>query len=323
MARYGKIETGFWHSPKIRRLSQEARYLMLYLLSSPHGNALGCFVLHEGYIAADLGWAPDAVAHSVEEVVNKGLVERDGDTSLTRILGWWGHNSIENANVAKHVAKEIAALPACEVKNHLIEAVLTLTDLHPVVMQTLSERLGKPFRNRSEAVSPQSAERFRNQEPNLTLPNPTDSVALAIASGPALKVEKSNKRGTRIAADWRASDRDREFARSLGFSDPEIDKVCAGFLDYWTAKAGPNGVKVDWSATWRVWMRKEAENATRKPMRLASTVGHSIDWDRAVADYRASRGSRWAHRQYGPEPGYSGCRAPVAILQKHGFAGPE
>ena len=117
MARYGKIETGFWHSPKIRRLSQDAKYLMLYLLSCPHGNAIGCFVLHDGYIGADLGWSPDAVSRCIHELIEKGLVERDDEASLLRIIGWWGHNGIENPNVAKHVVKEIAALPPCAVKS--------------------------------------------------------------------------------------------------------------------------------------------------------------------------------------------------------------
>src|SRR6185437_7416304 len=60
MTRYGKVETGFWHSKKIRRLSQNATFLMLYLLSCPHSNAVGCFVLLDGYVAADVRWSPEA-----------------------------------------------------------------------------------------------------------------------------------------------------------------------------------------------------------------------------------------------------------------------
>jgi hypothetical protein len=151
VARYGKIETAFWHSPKTRRLSQDARYLMLYLLSCPHGNAVGCFVLHDGYIAADLNWSIETVGRCIGELIEKRLIERDAETSLMRILGWWGHNTIENGNVAKHVVKEIAALPACLVKNNLIDAGLGMIGLHPSVMQTLSKGLGKTVPERSQA----------------------------------------------------------------------------------------------------------------------------------------------------------------------------
>ena len=45
----------------------------------------------------------------------------------------------------------------------------------------------------------------------------------------------------------------------------------------------------------------------------------SIDWDRVVENYRDSNASRWPYRQLGPEPGYSGCRAPSAVLEKYGY----
>lgn len=314
MARYGKIESGFWNSPKIRRLSQEARYLMLYLLSCPQGNAIGCFVLRDGYIGADLGWPADVVGRGVQELIDKGLVERDDETSLLRILGWWGHNGIENANVAKHVVKEIAALPACRVKDNLVDAVFSLTDLHPTAMQTLSEQLGKPFGNGLETVSEPS----RNQEPSVTLPNSSYSSAPAVAGAPAAKVEKPKReRGMRINPDWRPSEQDRQFARELGFTDAEIDRIYPRFVDYWIAKAGVNGAKRDWSATWRNWIRNEQVKA--RPTVAAKPQPKSVDWDRCVADYCASKGSRWAHQQLGPEPGYRGCQAPPEILQKHGY----
>lgn len=320
MARYGKIETGFWHSKKIRRLSQDAKYLMLYVLSCPHGNAVGCFVLLDGYIAADLGWTPEAASRCVEELIEKDLIERDEDTSLLRIVGWWGHNQIENANVAKHVAKEIAALPACKVKNNLVDALFSLTGLHPSVVQTLSERLGKPFRSGFETVLEPLAEPSRNQEPNITLPNTSEPSAPAIAGAPPTDTSKPKKeRGTTIDPNWRPNETDRQFARERGFTEAEINRIYPAFVDYWVGKAGANAAKRDWSATWRNWMRNESKQGKDRPVIAAATAAH-IDWDRYVADYSASQGSRWSHRKLGPAPGYNGCRAPLPILAKYGFA---
>ena len=166
MSRYGKIESGFWHNPKVRGLSEEAKFLLLYLLSCPHGNAAGCFVLPDGYVAADLSWPIETVSERFAELFGKGLAERDEGSFLLRIIGWWGHNNIENANVAKHVAKEIQSLPNCPVKQRLIDHLLTLETIHQTVRQTLSERLGKPV---------------RNQEHNPTQPEPNKKSAGARA----------------------------------------------------------------------------------------------------------------------------------------------
>ena len=50
MRLYGRIETSFWQNEKVQRLSDGGRMLYLYLLTCPHGNSVGCFVLHDGYI---------------------------------------------------------------------------------------------------------------------------------------------------------------------------------------------------------------------------------------------------------------------------------
>ena len=49
---YGRIEETFWHDPKIRALSEDGRNLMLYLLTCPRKNRLGCFALDPFYAAA-------------------------------------------------------------------------------------------------------------------------------------------------------------------------------------------------------------------------------------------------------------------------------
>lgn len=56
----------------------------------------------------------------------------------------------------------------------------------------------------------------------------------------------------------------REDAVDIGVSDPE--RVFAKFADYWRAKPGAAGVKLDWQATWRNWCRSEVErNGKRAP----------------------------------------------------------
>lgn len=115
MRAYGKIETGIWNSRKVRGLSDQGKLLFTYIVACPHGNSLGCFVLHAGYITADLEWDSKRVSKHLSELVSAGLIEMDSRTSLIRIIGWWGHNTIENPKVAIAAANTLALLPRCAV----------------------------------------------------------------------------------------------------------------------------------------------------------------------------------------------------------------
>lgn len=144
MRAYGKIESGFWHNSKVRPLTEGAKLLLLYIYSCQHGNSLGCFVLPDGYISADLEWSSERVSKHVSELVSKGFIERDNNTNLTKILGWFGHNTIENENVAKAAIKTIKSLPNCIVKNSLIN---DLNELGNKFLNKFANELGNEFLN--------------------------------------------------------------------------------------------------------------------------------------------------------------------------------
>ncbi len=68
-----------------------------------------------------------------------------------------------------------------------------------------------------------------------------------------------SKRGTRLAADWKPDDVYANAALALGLSADRLDPVAAHFRDYWISKPGKDGVKLDWLATWRNWIRREVD----------------------------------------------------------------
>lgn len=75
---------------------------------------------------------------------------------------------------------------------------------------------------------------------------------------PELKKEKttsSPKKGTRLDPLWRLSPNDLAFAREQGMTDEEIKREADQFRDFWIAKPGAGGCKLDWPATWRTWCR--------------------------------------------------------------------
>lgn len=78
----------------------------------------------------------------------------------------------------------------------------------------------------------------------------------------ALRGEKPpSTKGTRLPADWQLPKAWGEWALAEvpRWSADQVRKVGETFGDYWRAKAGKDAVKADWMATWRNWVRREAE----------------------------------------------------------------
>lgn len=95
-------------------------------------------------------------------------------------------------------------------------------------------------------------------------PTTTEAETETETDKPSLR-SGARKRATRIGDDWKPSSEDQEFAKGLGLKDAEIDRQAARFLDFWKSKPGQGGTKLDWPATWRNWIRTEAEKLGRSP----------------------------------------------------------
>ena len=74
---------------------------------------------------------------------------------------------------------------------------------------------------------------------------------------PPLPESLRRTRGTRLALDSLPNDW-RQFCEA---ERPEVDpeRTWAIFQDHWRGKAGQAGVKLDWLATWRNWVRREGK----------------------------------------------------------------
>ena len=70
------------------------------------------------------------------------------------------------------------------------------------------------------------------------------------------KKSRSATRGSRLPADWKPN---AELAKWSKAERPDLNlrKVLEEFRDYWTSVAGSKGVKLNWDATWRNWVRSQ------------------------------------------------------------------
>ena len=77
------------------------------------------------------------------------------------------------------------------------------------------------------------------------------------------------KRAARLPAGFIPDEASR--AKILSdFPDIDLRLEHDKFVDYWTAKPGKDGVKLDWDATWRNWMRKAGQDLGRRRPQTAT-----------------------------------------------------
>lgn len=183
MARsFGKIETGFWQNQKIRALSERSRFLLAYLFACPHGNSIGCFKLPLGYAQEDLAWPADVLRQHLGEVVRHRLADYDEATSIVRIVGWFGHNTIENENVAKAAIKAVNLLPSGRLRNDTIEALKALgndfINKFANLIETRSERVTELVPTPEPEPEPSQAKPEKGEVADATLPAKAPVVAI-------------------------------------------------------------------------------------------------------------------------------------------------
>lgn len=154
MARdYGRVSTGFWNHPKIRKVSDRAKLLANYLMTGPHSNSVGAYLLPDAYVADDLGWSGEAVSKAFAELFEIGFAARFEDGRHVVVCDFLEWNPIENPNVAKGAMKQLDLLPD-----------------DTALFSTFNglERYREHFKDGWETLS----KRFRNMEPNRTEPEP-------------------------------------------------------------------------------------------------------------------------------------------------------
>lgn len=76
------------------------------------------------------------------------------------------------------------------------------------------------------------------------------------------------RRGTRIPEPFMLTHEMREWA-AVEVPTVDADASTRRFVDYWRAESGTKATKLDWIATWRNWLRRDADS--KRPNRLTPT----------------------------------------------------
>lgn len=101
--------------------------------------------------------------------------------------------------------------------------------------------------------------------------------------------KKAPDKGFRLPENWELGRADGEWAVDQGMAEERVRFEADKFRDYWRGVPGAKGRKVDWSGTWRNWIRKALDDAPRTPSqktggsndRFARILAHADAKDRA------------------------------------------
>ena len=240
MRDYGKVHSSFWSSPTISALTDDGKMLALYLMTCQHNTIAGVFRIPDGYAREDLGWDAVRVVDGFVELFDKGFATRCIDTKWVWIRKHLVWNPPENPNQRKAIAKIAAQVPdECAWKLDFMRVCGELSG-NPTPPETTQNSNGcgtvaEPFLNQEQEQEQEQESRER----------------------------KPAKKGARLAEPSLPD----EWATFCRAERPDLNpaKTFDRFRDYWQAQPGAKGVKLDWLATWRNWVRNERAEANGKP----------------------------------------------------------
>ena len=199
--------------------------------------------------------------------------DREQFPTLEEAIEWSWASTAEEIEAVTFVLKKFFTLDGdVYIQKRIQEEIAEYHGKSEINKRIANEREAKRRENstkRAQVVN----ESPPNQEPITNNHKPVKSKA---ESAPA----------SRLPADWVPSESDIEFCKTER-PDLQASVVADNFRDYWIAKPGADGKKVDWSATWRNWVRKERAQpqARSLPERQSRHAGFAqLDYSEGVTE---------------------------------------
>jgi len=129
----------------MRAVTDDARYLMLYLLTSPHRNIMGFYFLPVPYACFDLGWDEERFSKGLNELLEIQVIRYDQGSHVVLIQNYLKHNPLENPNQVKSAIDRLDEMPQTSLFREFAR-ILGQSDkpfIKPLI-EHLHERMGQP-----------------------------------------------------------------------------------------------------------------------------------------------------------------------------------
>lgn len=229
MRDYGIVSPKFWtgETGKSLRTDRDGQVLALYLMTSPHSCMTGAFYCPVMYMGHETGLGIEGATKALQRLLEGGFCEYDEASEwifVTRMASFQiGEELKPNDNRVGGLKKEMAKMPD-RIRARFLAVYgvpYGLTFISP------SEAPCKPLPSQDQD---QDQDQDQNQK------------------------QEGRRRATRLPADWQPRPEQLRWARD---ARPDVDAngEASKFRDFWIAKPGRDGTKLDWEATWRNWIR--------------------------------------------------------------------
>ena len=121
MAVYRNVHISFWNDTKIiDEMTPEDRYFMLYLLSNPHTNQVGCYEISIRDMSKETGYTEESVKKLLERFEKKlKITKYSKKTKEILIINWYKYNWTSSPKVKACIDKELKGLKNKEFKDYI------------------------------------------------------------------------------------------------------------------------------------------------------------------------------------------------------------
>jgi hypothetical protein len=251
------IDTGTWDDPWFAELEPDAKLVFLYLITNRRSTAAGAFEITLRAMAFETGLQQSRI-----EAILNGFGERVQWWPAYQVV--WIRNFFKrqaaNDNFTKSAQRYVMDLPA-EVQRAiaLVYPMLVTADLSGVEgtgTDTPEVPIPTGIGTRSAVIVESSSSNSEVGEEG-----GRDERAAGGGAPPRPPQPVPKPKPTRLPNDFTVTDQMHEWATNAGASQKLIEYETEQFRDYWCAVPGNRGVKLDWPATWRKWLRKAIDEA--------------------------------------------------------------
>ena len=140
MAIYRNVHVSFWNDTKIiDEMTPEDRYFMLYILSNPHTNQVGCYEISIRDISKETGYTEESVKKLLERFEKKLKVAKySKKTKELLVLNWHKYNWTTSPKVRACIEKELKNVKNTEFKEYINGICIPYT--YPMHTHTQEEK---------------------------------------------------------------------------------------------------------------------------------------------------------------------------------------
>ena len=121
MALYRQIQTTFWEDEKVvDEFTPEDRYFMLYLMTNPHTNLIGCYSITIRQMEFETGYTKDTVLKLINRFENiLNVIQYDENSKEMFICNWHKYNWTNSPKMLSGLKKEVQTIKSDTLKEKI------------------------------------------------------------------------------------------------------------------------------------------------------------------------------------------------------------